>query len=343
MIGILHGADLHLDSPFAAFSPAEGAKYRAMQRQLPAKLVQLANERDCRLLLLSGDIFDSEEVHPETVQALHDALMGFRGHVCIAPGNHDPYTDLSVWAQCAWSENVHIFTKAYECIVLEELGCRVHGGAFFGQDCYVPLPKIDRCGYTEVGVFHADCLNSGSYYRPTDRDTIAESGFDYLAFGHIHKRKMPEKLADTWYGWPGVTMGRGFDEPGPCGVFVIQLQGGDCEAEFVPVQAPTYEIITVPPGMSPTIPQNSQNCHCRLRFVGRQCVDADEIYRTYEDKFLSLQIEDETEPLYDLWEACGDGTLRGLALDVLREGEDPDLAALAAQYLLCALEGREAP
>ena len=81
-----------------------------------------------------------------------------------------------------------------------------------------------------------------------------------------------------------------------------------------------------------------------MRFVGQRLpVDKDEIFRRYENKFLSLQIIDESEPLPDLWEACGDGTLRGLALDALREHDDPDLAVFAAQYLLSALEGREAP
>ena len=342
MIRILHGADLHLDSPFGAFSSSEGAKYRAMQRQLPAKLVELANSRECQLLLLCGDVFDSEEVHPETVQALCDALAGFRGFVFIAPGNHDPYTELSVWAQCTWPENVHIFTTEYECVTLEELGCCVHGGAFLSSVCYVPLPCVERQGYTQIGVFHGDAVTK-SEYRLITQQQIAESGFDYLALGHIHKRKMPEKPANTWYGWPGVTMGRGFDEPGQCGVLAVQLQDGSCTAEFVPVQAPTYEIITVPPGMQPNIPQNSETCHCRMRFVGQQLVDTDELRRTYEKSFLSLQIEDETEPLPELWEACGDGTLRGLALDALREQEDAGLAALAAQYLLFALEGREAP
>ena len=344
MIRVLHGADLHLDSPFSSLSPAIGAQYRALQRKLPTKIVEIANKRGCQILVLSGDVFDSEEVHPETVQALQNALAAFGGYVFIAPGNHDPYTELSVWAQCKWPDHVHIFKKEYECVVLEELGCRVHGGAFFAQDCYVPLPKVQPCGYMELGVFHGDSLNSGSYYRPISRDAIAESGLDYLALGHIHKRKMPEQIGTAWCGWPGVTMGRGFDETGSCGVLDVQLRNGRCEAEFVPLENPFYEIVTVSPGVEPNIPQNSGRCHCRMRFVGQtDAIDEQAVRGKYEKLFLSLELCDETEPVPDLWADCGDGTLRGLALDALRREEDPALAALAAQYLLAALEGREAP
>ena len=94
MIKLLHGADLHLDSPFSSCSPGQGASWRALQRRLPGKIMALANTRDCDLLVFSGDVLDSEEVHPETVQALQDAFASFRGHIFIAPGNHDPFTDV---------------------------------------------------------------------------------------------------------------------------------------------------------------------------------------------------------------------------------------------------------
>lgn len=139
-------------------------------------------------------------------------------------------------------------------------------------------------------------------------------------------------------------MGRGFDETGECGVLEITLENGECTAEFLPLDNPVYEIITVPPHTEPAIPNDSHRCHCRMRFVGsREAVDVQAVQREYGDRFLSLQIRDETEPVPDLWEACGDGTLRGLALDHLRREEPTELAELAARYLLAALEGREEP
>lgn len=343
MIKILHGADLHLDSPFSSLPPQEAAACRARQRALPEKLVRLGNEHGCRIMLLAGDIFDSEEVHPKTLQALCGALAQFRGWVFIAPGNHDPYTDISVWAQAQWPENVHIFSRDYACVTLEELGCRVHGGAFLHTECLTALPQITRQGYVELGVFHGDCTTR-SVYRPITSEQIEQSGLDYLALGHIHKRSMPRKLANTWYGWPGVAMGRGFDEIGPCGCLILETDGQNCHGSFFSLDEPTYEIVTVAADAQPQIPQGSENMHCRMRFVGQgEPVDQARIMAQYGPMFLSLQIVDETTPQEDLWSACGDGTLRGLALDSLRGCEDPELAELAARYLLAALEGRDTP
>ena len=121
MIKLFHGADLHLDSPFSSLSPEQAQERRGLQRKLPEKMVALANERGCRLMLLSGDIFDGAEPYPETVQALKQALSCFDGWVFIAPGNHDPYTPQSVWAQQTWPENVHVFCDGYACVTLAQL------------------------------------------------------------------------------------------------------------------------------------------------------------------------------------------------------------------------------
>ena len=340
MIRMLHGADLHLDSPFSSFAPQERAEYRQLQRELPGKLARLANAADCQLLLLSGDVFDSEEVHPKTLQALQEAFMIFRGRVFISPGNHDPYTEQSVWAQIAWPENVHVFKTAYECVTIEELGCCVHGGAFLEQICMEPIRSAQDDDYIHIGVYHGE-VSAESPYRAITKEQIRHSGLNYLALGHIHKRSFPQKLGKTWYGWPGVTMSRGFDEPGQCGALLVSLQKGNCTAEFLPIENPTYETLTVPGGTAPEIPKGSDRIHCRMRFVGSsQPIDREKILKTYGDQFLSLDVIDETTPLQDVWQWCEDSTLRGIALAWLRQQPDGEFAA---QYLLAALEGGEEP
>ena len=123
MIRFLHAADLHLDSPFSGLTPEQAADRRKLQRQLPAKITALANERHCDLLLLAGDVFDGARVCPETVEALVRAFERFEGQVFIAPGNHDYYHDRSPWALTLWPENVHIFTGKPESVELPD--CRV--------------------------------------------------------------------------------------------------------------------------------------------------------------------------------------------------------------------------
>ena len=74
MLKVLHGADFHLDSPFSGLKPDAAARRRGEQRELLARLTDLAREREADLVLLSGDLLDGDLVFRETVQALARAL-----------------------------------------------------------------------------------------------------------------------------------------------------------------------------------------------------------------------------------------------------------------------------
>ena len=347
MIKILHGADLHLDSPFSGLSPEEAAHRRSLQRQLPMTLTNMANGRGCDLMLLAGDVFDGAP-STRTVQALQEAFRAFRGRVFIAPGNHDPYTETSVWATQPWPDNVHIFKGPAEAVTLPDLGCRVWGGGFAQPHCRDGLPRVRSDGFTEIGLFHGD-PETDSPYRPISRLEIAESGLDYLALGHIHKRSMPGKAGTTWYGWPGVAQGRGFDETGWCGVFYTELDRQSCKTEFLPVDGLRYEILYLPVGADPetVLPSDSRQV---IACIIRTGEDDGMALPDLKDRFYALEIRDETVPARDVWADCGSQTLKGLTLtrlkalyDAAKTESDRQKAHLAARYVLAALEGRDVP
>ena len=343
MVRILHAADLHLDSPFSGLTPEQAAERRWLQRQLLAHIAELAGERQCDLLLLAGDVFDGARVCPETIEAMVRAFGRFRGHVFIAPGNHDPYHDRSPWALTVWPENVHIFTGKAEAVELPD--CRVWGGAFTSPECYDGLPTVRPYGKPQIGVFHGDPETPGPY-RWLSAEEIGGCGLDYLALGHIHRTQLPKRVGNTWVGWPGAAMGRGFDECGERGVCYTELDRGGCRTEFLPLPGPRYEKITVAYGETPKLPADSKEVICRLTVTGEaDDPDFDGLRAALAPKFLSLELRDETVPVRDIWAAAGDGTLRGLTLSALKRQWDSGEAdaALAARYVLAALEGRESP
>ena len=68
MAKILHTADFHLDSAFTAL-PEEKARLRRQEaRQLTDRLVDYANDHGVELLLLAGDLFDSDQLYGQTAQ-----------------------------------------------------------------------------------------------------------------------------------------------------------------------------------------------------------------------------------------------------------------------------------
>lgn len=348
MRSILHSADLHLDSPFSGVTAEEAAARRDLQRQLPLQIAELANRLNCDIWLLAGDVFDSTRVHPETIHSLQKAFSAFRGRIFIAPGNHDPYGAGSPWAEVQWPVNVHIFKGAAEAVTLADLGCRIWGGGFTAASCREPLPVAEQQGFLEIGVFHGD-PETDSSYRPITHGQIENCGLDYLALGHIHKTAMPRRRGRTWYGWPGVAMGRGFDETGPCGVFHVRLDGRTCETEFLPLSGPRYEVIHLPAGVpyETVLPADSAQVICRLILTGRK---DGSILPDLSGLFHRLEVVDQTEEEGDIWQGAGEQTLRGLTLAGLKaeyEAADTEIrrqqAELAARYVIAALEGRESP
>ena len=108
-VKIVHAADFHLDSAFGALSAEQARQRRRESRELLTRLSNYVNQNGVDLVLLAGDLFDSDTTYRETLEALSEALGAMRARVFIAPGNHDPYSAKSPYATLSWPENVHVF------------------------------------------------------------------------------------------------------------------------------------------------------------------------------------------------------------------------------------------
>ena len=127
-VRILHAADFHLDSPYASLSEEKARERRREGRDLLMELAAIANAEKCRVVLLSGDLFDSSASYFETQETLSKMLSEIKGEVFIAPGNHDYYSSRSPYAFMELPENVHIFRSPQpRYFDIPELGVRVWG------------------------------------------------------------------------------------------------------------------------------------------------------------------------------------------------------------------------
>ena len=350
MIKFLHGADLHLDSPFRALPPEQAALRRREQLGLLRDLVDLANDTGCDLVLLSGDLLDSEAARPDTADALRRTLAACRIPVFIAPGNHDYFAPGSPYAAAGWPENVHIFTRETpEFVALPELGVRVWGAAFTSPEAPAPAPfQVPGDNLLDLMVLHGDTADGP--YRPLSPEWIAATDLDYLALGHIHSASGLLHAGKTAYAWPGCPMGRGFDETGPKGVYLGTLTNEGCHLDFYVLPGRRYEILTVEAGDDPlaailaALPEDSEQNIYRIRLTGpSDPVDPAALEKALSERTFAAALRDETTPRRNLWAACGDDSLKGLFLSVLkaRRDEDPDLCDLAARLGTAALEGWE--
>ncbi len=224
----LHMADLHLDSAFCSSSATDAAARRERQRELLKKIFQTASDEECALLLISGDLFDSTYVTPETKRLCIRLFEKFAKPIIIAPGNHDPYVEGSFYRCEELPENVYVFSAPeLQYFDFPELNTTVAGYAFLsGALAESPLAHGTPVRHNERIILlcaHADVDIPTSRYAPIPSSVLGKLGYDYIALGHIHKyTEIAENIR-----YSGFCEGRAFDELGEGGVLIVETDGLD--------------------------------------------------------------------------------------------------------------------
>ena len=340
---ILHTADWHMDSPFSGFSGEQRTWLRNEQRKIPGKIAQLVHRENCDLVLLGGDVFDSPDAR-ESVSLVRKALADCGVPVLIAPGNHDYLASMSPWLRESWPENVYIFTPGLSWVDIPELDCRVYGAGYRGVECSGLLENFRAEGAARyrLMVLHGDPQRAQSPYCPITGAQVRASGLTYLALGHIHKSGA-FSAGDTLCGWPGCPMGRGYDETGEKGVYIVDIDG-EASIRFVPLDTPRFYDLEADTGELESIlpPVESKDFYrVTLTGSGEGSVEA------WKDRLPHLEIIDRRHEQEDIWSRVGEDTLEGVYFRLLRQKLDQADPAGAERILQAAeisrkiLSGRE--
>jgi DNA repair exonuclease SbcCD nuclease subunit len=249
---VLHAADFHLGSPFSALSSQKAAIRQGEQRAAFQAVIALCRDENIQLLLLAGDLLDQLRFPAEHLRFVIDSFAGIPDTaVVIAPGNHDPYTKDSPYVTQQWPPNVHIFTGEFTSFYFPEIGTAVWGAAFTGIRAVRTLcpsgfsvnHSIYPDGTINIVLMHGEISETRTEkrsYNAVAKEWIAQSGADYVALGHVHDRSGICKAGNTFYAYPGCPEPRGFDEPGPRGVYMGTLSKGEADFDFVPVNVRNY-------------------------------------------------------------------------------------------------------
>lgn len=358
MLTILHAADLHLDSPFRSLPAREAQARRQGQRESLERLRDLALEHRADLVLLPGDLFDSQQVYPETLEALSRVLGELPCPVCIAPGNHDYFSDKSPYAQPIWPENVHIFSsETVAAFAFPDLGVTVHGCAFtspFRETDPLAGFTAPQDGLLHIGCFHGE-VGKQSRYAPIAPESLAQSGLRYAALGHVHAAETHD--GPVAWAYPGCTQGRGFDEVGQKGCYLVRLDGAQAAFSFCPLPGPRYwalrqDVTGQEPAaaLSALLAEYDREDYLRVTLTGQASgLDLPALRAFLEPMCRVLELRDETLPPQDIWARREEDTLTGHflremagRLEAAPEEERPALQ-MALRYGLAALEGREQP
>ncbi|MCL2564131.1 MAG: DNA repair exonuclease [Oscillospiraceae bacterium] len=359
MIKILHAADFHLDSPFDALPEDKAADRRGEQRALLHKLATLANNEQVDAVLLSGDLLDSDKSYYETGEALARAFGEIKAPIFIAPGNHDYRHKFSPWAALKLPEHVHVFqTPTPEAVELPNGEAVIWGAAFVGgqsRGMLTDFPALDK-RKINLMTLHGQ-VGADNPYNPMSADQIAATGLDYLALGHEHSYSGLQKAGDTYYAYPGCPEGRGFDETGPCGVIIAEIDRDTVKEKFVPIAGRQYHKLRIDltgktdltAAILSALPMDTSRDIYRIALTGEfdGRLDLAVLTKRIEDRFFHLTLRDETRLRRDIWASAEEDTLRGLFLRKMRAKYDAadeaeqEKITWAIRFALAAMDNGE--
>lgn len=189
LVKILHTSDVHIDNCRAGADEDPA-------RQGLIEVINRAAEEAVDLMLIAGDLFDHNRVKDEGIQFAIEQLSRIHCPVVLITGNHDCYAEYSIYHRMdvtSAGPHVHFLNQVQgEILELHDLGVRVWGrGIVDHHPGNRPLEKVPvRQGdYWYVGVTHGYFIDRGgqAYSSLITAEEIEETGFDYLALGHVHR------------------------------------------------------------------------------------------------------------------------------------------------------------
>ena len=241
---IIHTADLHLDSKLKRHLDDRRAKERRDELLISfQRLVSYAVKENVEAILIAGDLFDVTQISATARNAVYAAM---KEHPEILffylRGNHDADAFLEDVKERfgALPENLRLFSDkwtSYELRGKDGVNVVITGAEMNAENKgkLTASLLLDHKKKNIVMLHGQEVETAGK----KDAEVIPlreykNKGIDYLALGHIHAPKLEKLDARGVYAYAGCLEGRGFDECGPRGFYLLTVTDDEIQAEFVP-------------------------------------------------------------------------------------------------------------
>lgn len=241
-VRFLHSADWQLGMT-RHFLPAEAqARYSQARIDAIGALGRLAGDLGAAFLVVSGDVFETNQVSPQTVRRTLAALAGVPVPVYLLPGNHDPLDAGSVFRSPTFTggcpPHVTVLGDTAPRPVPGLAGVEVVGAPWLSKR---PLTDLvaEACatlapaaGVRRVLVGHGAAEiafdNPAAISVPDAEAALADGRIGYLALGDRHSTTRVGVSGRIWYaGSPEPT---DYDELDAGNALLVELRDdGGCE------------------------------------------------------------------------------------------------------------------
>lgn len=301
---IVHTSDLHLGSALTARLNGEKLRQRRTElRDTFMNIVEEATLRGARLVIIAGDLFDTEKV---THRLKEEVLSIIRGAGDIdflyLSGNHEGQTLLD--GSVALPDNLRVFGE--EWTYFDYGFVTVAGRNRLGRDLFEGLVLDGE--RKNIVVLH------GALAERSGDDTVGlkdarERGIDYMALGHYHSFSKTPIDARGIAVYSGTPEGRGFDEIGKCGISVIDTDGVNLSVKFLPIAkrehvicrvdiSKAHDRIDIDNAVRDAISDIEERHVVRVVLTGKHAPelypDTESLRNRYSDSFYHLEVIDES-------------------------------------------------
>ncbi|MDI7251205.1 MAG: DNA repair exonuclease, partial [Actinomycetota bacterium] len=240
---IIHTADIHLGAPFL-FLGRKGKEQREQLKATFARVVDLSLASQADLVIIAGDLFDRPYPGAELLgeAAFQINRLSREGiWTVIVPGTHDPWREGGAYDHPALKSipNLHVFsTEELTPFPIPGLDLVIYGAAWSGRrrNPLAGFRPRDEARW-RVGALHASVRIPGKVEEDgvwVDRESIAASGFHYLALGHWHSFSGWEESGVPAY-YPGPPEPLGMETEGEGVILHVRL-GEEGKAEVKPLR-----------------------------------------------------------------------------------------------------------
>lgn len=236
MVKVLHTSDIHLEKQLlnTSYSSDYAVSRRNELWETTKRILDYSVINNVDIVLFAGDLFEREYFSLSELYRLYDLFEKYHDiRIIVLTGNHDSYTDSSVYRQLDPPGNVHLLiSDKLSYLEFQDLKTRVYGIGWT-RDKYkeVIIDKIELDdNYINILMLHGNLINNEKEYMYFDKNSLINLDYDYIALGHIHSFiDLAENMA-----YSGSPEPLDFGEPGEKGFLLIDLSKDNCKKRFVP-------------------------------------------------------------------------------------------------------------
>ena len=323
MLKIIHTSDLHIGAKFGAFGEKAEAQRKAILGAL-VKIVDLAIERSAHIVLISGDLFDSNfpslasvDFVKSQLRRLNDAKI----YAAVLPGTHDCLSKDSIYRRERFGADLpFVFVFDDESVTQKEF-------PDIDLTLFAKPNTVNKSTESPTAFLESFVKSAGTKYKvamahgsvqiegkaaaddmPITLREISSSGIQYLALGHWHGcQEFSFGSTIAWYaGSPEITYQEGKGGLGQGYAVFVEIDNGAVKAE--PARVSEKELKEIDIDMQ--IYENMDNIYheieksagphviLRANIFGFSdaagLIDAEKMEEDFQDKFFSISVKDGT-------------------------------------------------